>query len=178
MPERAETGQGESCRETRFPQERRPGPCADCSPSALSRAVGFHAGRGAGPAARTECPAARGAGGTRGHAESCHLLPFPFQPLPPAGPLPTRSPAPLGRGGSRSHLPNTFRMLSLILHRQHLREQKQIFSKALSCTFYRKLLAKPVLIRVRWGGPCQGLKLCPGNLQTRWSCVWHRHGLI
>lgn len=62
--------------------------------------------------------------GRHSHAESCHLLPSPFQaplpPRPPPGPLPTQLTSPVERVGISSHLPNTFRMLSLILHRQHL----------------------------------------------------------
>lgn len=63
----------------------------------------------------------------------------PFLPtLQPELPSPHSSPSPVDRAGIRSHLPNAFLMLSLILHRQHLREQNQIFSSALSCVFYRK----------------------------------------
>lgn len=63
----------------------------------------------------------------------------PFLPtLQPELPSPHSSPSPVDRAGIRSHLPNAFLMLSLILHRQHLREQNPIFSSALSCALYRK----------------------------------------
>lgn len=78
----------------------------------------------------------------------------PFLPtLHPKFPSPHSSPSPVDRVGISSHLPNTFLMLSLILHRQHLWKQKQIFSNALSCVFYKRCLEMPFLSWVRWEGP-------------------------
>lgn len=80
----------------------------------------------------------------------------PFLPtLQPRLPSPHSSPSPVDRAGIRSHLPNAFLMLSLILHRQHLRQQNQIFSSALSC-FLQKGSGMPFPSWVRGEGVCHG----------------------
>lgn len=89
---------------------------------------------------RTDGRTGGGTGSMLSLATCClfHSKP-PFLPtLQPGLPSPHSSPSPVDRAGIRSHLPNAFLMLSLILHRQHLREQTQIFSSALSCVLYRK----------------------------------------
>lgn len=107
---------------------------------------------------RTDGRTGGGTGSMLSLATCClfHSKP-PFLPtLQPELPSPHSSPSPVDGAGIRSHLPNAFLMLSLILHRQHLREQNQIFSSALSCAFYRKGSGMPFPGWVRGEGPCHG----------------------
>lgn len=113
----------------------------------------------------------------------------PFLPtLHPKFPSPHSSPSPVDRAGISSHLPNTFPMLSLILHRQHLEEQKQTFSYALSCVFYKKHLEMPFLSG--WDGRDHAMAAARDSPREAWSCaqrilcksleagIWHCHGLV
>lgn len=107
---------------------------------------------------RTDGRTGGGTGSMLSLATCClfHSKP-PFLPtLQPEFSSPHSSPSPVDGAGIRSHLPNAFLMLSLILHRQHLREQNQIFSSALSCAFYRKGSGMPFPGWVRGEGPCHG----------------------